>query len=377
MVIEEIKKALKERKKRRERENREEEKLQSFRETEEIRKAEAIKKEADRLVQLKQYKTAIEEYSKVLEIYPYNENNENLFRNASDFLFKTFFNTADCYSCLNRFDEAIRHFDKALKINTEDSDNKIKALMGKGNSYYRLKMFIDSVYTGGVYRILTDTGWDKENEEMLAKFKKIDEKQNLIELAHNCFHQVTEIDRNFADAWYNKGHMETKLGRIKEAMLSFDNVVNISKGYENKEGIALFDEIKKEKGIEVEQPKALDEQPKAPDEPLFKPKTGHMVRSKSEKLIADFLFDSNLMFQYNLAVSWADEDNFKAAFYIPQLDLYLEHFKHNDIKDYENLMKWKISQYEKNKKKMIYTVFEDERNIEEALQLKLKPYIML
>src|SRR3989338_1183392 len=130
MVIEEIKKALKERKKRK-RENMEEENLQSFRESEDIRKAEIIKKEADRLAQLKQYKTAIEEYGKVLEIYPYNENNENLFRNASDFLFKTFFNIADCYSCLNRFDEAIRHFDKALKINTDDSDNKIKALMDK------------------------------------------------------------------------------------------------------------------------------------------------------------------------------------------------------------------------------------------------------
>jgi len=40
-------------------------------------------------------------------------------------------------------------------------------------------------------------------------------------------------------------------------------------------------------------------------------------------------------------------------------------------------MKSKIKQYDKNKKKLIYTVSEDERNIEEALKIKLKPFIVL
>ena len=371
MVIEKIKSVLQERKKKKEFEKLEEEKLQSFRENEEIRKAEKIKKEADRLAQLRQYKTAIEEYNKALELYPYNENNENLFKNASDFLFKVFYNIAGCYSYLNEFDEAIKYFDKALKINIEDADNKIKALMGKGNSYYRMKMFIDGVYASGAYRIPMETEWDKENEKMLEKFKKINERQNLIELAHSCFTQVSEIDRNFADSWYNKGHMEVKLGEIKEAMLSFDNVININKDYENKEGIALFDDIKRERGIEVKYSKVFQ------DEALFKTKTGHKVRNKAEKSIADFMFDNNLIFQYNIAVSWADKDDFKATFFIPKLDLYLEHFKYDYIKDYEKLMKWKIKQYEKHKKRLIFSTSSDEKSIEEALKLKLKPYIML
>ena len=40
-------------------------------------------------------------------------------------------------------------------------------------------------------------------------------------------------------------------------------------------------------------------------------------------------------------------------------------------------MKSKIKQYEKNKKKLVYTTSDDEMNIEETLKIKLKPYIVL
>ena len=59
------------------------------------------------------------------------------------------------------------------------------------------------------------------------------------------------------------------------------------------------------------------------------------------------------------------------------MTLNLEHFKYDYIKDYQKLMKFKIKQYEKKKKKMVYTSSEDEKNMEEALKIKLKPYIML
>jgi len=94
-------------------------------------------------------------------------------------------------------------------------------------------------------------------------------------------------------------------------------------------------------------------------------------------MIANFIYDNNLMFQYNIAVTWADKDDFKATFFIPKLDLYIEHFKFDKIKDYQKLIRWKIKQYEKNKKKLVYTTSEDEANIEEALKIKLKPYTVL
>ena len=69
------------------------------------------------------------------------------------------------------------------------------------------------------------------------------------------------------------------LGQVKDAMLSFDNVLMIKKDYENKENIELFDDIKMEKGIKAKHSKILDTDMK------FKTKTGHYVRNKAEKMI--------------------------------------------------------------------------------------------
>ncbi len=372
MVLGKIKKLIKQRELQKEQKKEEEEHLENFREDGETKEAEKIKKEADRLAQLKQYKTAIEEYKNALEAFPYKETDNDLFVNSKNFLFKTYFNIAGCYSYLDKFDEAIKNYDKCLNIDIDDTAKKVKTLMGKGNSHYRMKMYIDGIYSKGSYVIPMETEWSKENEKMLVKYKKIDAKKNLIKLAYECFSEVTDFDKNHADAWYKKGHMEVKLNKIRDAMLSFDNVINSSKNYPNKENIALFDDIKREKGIPVKYSKAFHD-----GKHMFKTKTGHIVRNKTEKLIADFLFDNDLMFQYSMVVSWSDNNDFRATFYIHKLDLYLEHFKYDYIKDFQKLMKWKVNQYEKNKKRLIFTVSEDEKSIEEALKLKLKPYIML
>jgi hypothetical protein len=145
----------------------------------------------------------------------------------------------------------------------------------------------------------------------------------------------------------------------------------IDKNYENKEAIKLFEDIRAEKGIKGKHSKVIDARTG------FKTKTGHYVKNKAEKMIADFLFENNLIFQYDMAVSWADKNDFKASFFIPKLDLYLEHFKLDNIDDNKKLMKAKIKQYEKNKKKLVYTTSDEESNIEEALKIKLKPYIVL
>ena len=110
---------------------------------------------------------------------------------------------------------------------------------------------------------------------------------------------------------------------------------------------------------------------------MSKTKTGHFVKNKAEKMIASFLFENNIIFQYGMAVSWADKDYFKVSFFVPKLDLYLEHFKFNNADNYKKTMSAKIKQYEKSKKKLVYTTFDDESNIEEALKIKMKPYIAL
>ena len=374
MVIHHIKKFFESQKKKLQERRKENEKLESFRETEEMRKAEEIKREADRLAQLKQYKTAIEEYNKSLEFYPYKGNEPDLFKNAAEFLFKCNYNMAACYSYLDNFDESIKYFDKALLIQGAEDNNKVRALMGKGSTYYRKKLFVEGRYKAGAYRISMDTEWEV-SDKMVEEYKKEDQKKNFIKMAHDCFTQAADLDRNHVEAWYNKGHMEVLMGKIKDAVESFDNVISINKNYENKEAITLFDEIKREKGIQVKASELRDRGDSL--EPNFKTKTGHLVKARAEMMIANFLFDNNLLFQYNAVATWADKDDFRASFYIPKLDLYIDHHPYDYLKEYQKIMKAKIKQYEKHKKKSIFVTSEDEKNIEETMRLKMKPYIIL
>ena len=350
------------------------ENLESFRETEEMKKAEELKREADRLAQLKQYKTAIEEYTKALELYPFKGNEQELFKNASEFLFKCNYNMAACFSYLDNFDQSIEFFDNALKVQNAEDENKVRALMGKGSTYYRKRLFVEGRYKAGAYRISMDTEWEI-NDKTVEKYREEDRKKNFIKLAHECFTNASDLDRNHVEAWYNKGHMEVLMNKIKDAVQSFDNVISLQKSFENKENISLFDEIKRERGIQIKGSEIIERSESA--EPSFHTKTGHLVRTRAEVEIANFLFENNLLFQYNTVATWADKDDFRSSFYVPKLDLYIDHHPYDYLKEYQKVMKVKIKQYEKHKKKHIYLASEDEKNIEEAIKLKMKPYIIL
>ena len=60
-----------------------------------------------------------------------------------------------------------------------------------------------------------------------------------------------------------------------------------------------------------------------------------------------------------------------------KFDLYIDHHPYDYLKEYQKVMKAKVKQYEKHKKKNIYITSEEEKNIEEALKLKMKPYAIL
>ena len=365
MVLEKIKEALKTRRERKAQEAVEIERLESYRESEQMRKAEHIKKEADRLAHLKQYKTAVDEYKKALETFPFNGQVAK-YRKLAEFFFKVYFNMGASYLFLNNFDMCIEHFDKALAIDSIDNENKVKALMNKGGCYFKAKKILQGEYED-IYRANGRFSY----EEKLGSLKRLDDREGLLSLAWECFSKAAELEKHNADAWYKKGQMEFLMGRVKDAMLSFDKVIEMDKNFENKERIGLFDDIKMEHGIKSKHSEAVDEINK------FKTKTGHYVKNKSEKIIADFLFENHFVFQYDIAVAWSDKDDFKSLFYVPKLDLYIEHFKLDRVKDYQKLMNWKIRQYEKNKKKLVYTVSGDETNLEESLKIKLKPYVIL
>src|SRR3989338_7288783 len=137
MVISRIKRFFESQRNKLAERRREKESAESFKETEEMRKAEEMKRDADRLAQLKQYQTAIEEYNK-----------------------------AACHSYLDNFDAAISYFNNALQIQSAEDENKVRALMGKGSTYYRKKLFIEGRYRAGAYRISMDTDWEVSDKKI-------------------------------------------------------------------------------------------------------------------------------------------------------------------------------------------------------------------
>ncbi|OLD01821.1 MAG: hypothetical protein AUJ07_10445 [Crenarchaeota archaeon 13_1_40CM_3_53_5] len=88
--------------------------------------------------------------------------------------------------------------------------------------------------------------------------------------------------------------------------------------------------------------------------------TGQSVRSKGERIIADYLTRHNIAYQYETEANTNDWWIFKSRisrpdFYLPQYNLYLEYWGLVDVPDrgtrdnYVRTMRWKMAQYHTNK----------------------------
>jgi len=88
--------------------------------------------------------------------------------------------------------------------------------------------------------------------------------------------------------------------------------------------------------------------------------TGQSVRSKGERIIADYLTRHNVAYQYETEANTNDWWIFKSRisrpdFYLPQYNLYLEYWGLVDVPDrgtrdnYVRTVRWKMAQYHTNK----------------------------
>jgi len=104
--------------------------------------------------------------------------------------------------------------------------------------------------------------------------------------------------------------------------------------------------------------------------PRFKTKSGIRVRSKIEKIIADFLYEQRLRFVYEPIVGlggfYVSPD-----FYLPDFELFLEHFGRDDAQ-YEQATEAKLARYKQFKIRLVCTYAAEEPDIEEALSRKLR-----
>ena len=108
----------------------------------------------------------------------------------------------------------------------------------------------------------------------------------------------------------------------------------------------------------------------------YKCSDGHIVKSKSELAIDNYLFNNGISHAYEKA--YPIDDNPKHTlypdFYLPTLDLYIEHWGYKNKKDYDMQKERKINIYTKDELTVISTYEEDMTDIESALSGKLKHF---
>jgi len=107
-------------------------------------------------------------------------------------------------------------------------------------------------------------------------------------------------------------------------------------------------------------------------EPRYMTKSGVRVRSKAEKIIADYFSDHGIWFIYEMPLRLGGLC-LRPDFYLPDYDIIHEHFGLEE-ECYRRAAEAKISQYQRHGIGFSYTTAADEADIEEVLTRKLRRY---
>ena len=83
-------------------------------------------------------------------------------------------------------------------------------------------------------------------------------------------------------------------------------------------------------------------------------KDGHFVRSKSEVAIANFLFDNRICYQYERRIFLGDQE-LHPDFFLPDHDVYIEHFGLLDNPNYKKYATKKADLYKEHNVQLIAT----------------------
>lgn len=105
-------------------------------------------------------------------------------------------------------------------------------------------------------------------------------------------------------------------------------------------------------------------------------KDGHFVRSKSEREIANFLFDNKIRYQYERPTRIAGVE-LKPDFYLPDVagGLHLEHFGMLDNDRYRYWAEQKSKLFQRDRKEWIATDERDALDMDSALRSKLGKWL--
>lgn len=109
----------------------------------------------------------------------------------------------------------------------------------------------------------------------------------------------------------------------------------------------------------------------------YKCKDGHIVKSKAEREIDNYLFDHNIKHCYekNLAIDNNKEHDLLPDFYLPEENVYIEHLGKEEDPSYIEILQYKMKIYKKLGLTIVCThESTDSFDMESALNRKLKNY---
>ena len=109
-------------------------------------------------------------------------------------------------------------------------------------------------------------------------------------------------------------------------------------------------------------------------EGMYTCKDGHVVKSKSEREIDNYLFEHKIPHAYEKALIIGSEV-FHPDFYLPEIDVYLEHWGYDESNlEYTKRKEYKIPKYREKGITLISTYEKDMKDVETSLTLKLNSY---
>lgn len=110
-------------------------------------------------------------------------------------------------------------------------------------------------------------------------------------------------------------------------------------------------------------------------EGIYVCKDGHVVKSKSERDIDNYLFEHKIAHAYEKSLP-INGEIFKPDFYLPDLDVYIEHWGFDESNtEYTRRKEYKIPKYKEKGITLICTYeATDMKDVETSLQIKLETY---
>lgn len=98
---------------------------------------------------------------------------------------------------------------------------------------------------------------------------------------------------------------------------------------------------------------------------------GHIVKSLGELLIDNYLYKENIKHTYERGYYISADVEIKPDWYLPELDLFIEHWGINKNENYDKQKEFKLKNYKENNKTVVCTYEEDLQNLSTELERKL------